>query len=41
VFSETAHAIRDAGINFGLFRSRKCASGRATGTTGRLDTAAS
>src|SRR4029079_2267347 len=41
VFSETAHATRDAGIKFGLFRSRKSASGRATGTTGRLDTAAS
>src|SRR6185436_16434701 len=37
VGSETTHATLVAGINFGLFRSRKCASGRATGTTGWLD----
>src|SRR3954468_9491990 len=41
VGSETTHATRDAAIDFGLFRSRKSAFERATGTTGRFDTAAS
>jgi len=41
VGSEITHATLVAGIKFGLFRSRQCAAGRATGTTGRFDTAAS
>src|SRR3954467_1696403 len=41
VGSEITHATLVAGIEFGLFRSRWCATGRATGTIGRFDTPAS